>query len=179
MVLANRLTKITKLDSGSHRPDGKYCLMEAVAFVAGEPWSDSPACACPVLAAYGRALNDAMPDEQRQRLIPLIPKLVGTRATREIEQRRAYLLADVAVRVLAPIALRAAKLDTEADKLAALPEITNESAAEAAMSAAVVAASAAESAWSAAVVAASAAESAWSAARSAAEAAARSAAESA
>jgi len=54
------------------------CLLEAVAYVAGEPHSDHPACVSPVLAAFGRALNDALDSVERQRLVPLVPRLVGT-----------------------------------------------------------------------------------------------------
>lgn len=33
------------LDSGSHDPDGEaMCVMEAVAYIEGEPWTDHPAC---------------------------------------------------------------------------------------------------------------------------------------
>src|SRR5689334_11107950 len=67
------------------------CLLEAVAYVAGEAHSDHPQCACPVLAAYGRALNDALKDDERQRLAPLIPRLVGTASTPEVELRRAFV----------------------------------------------------------------------------------------
>ena len=137
-----RLSKITVLDSGGHSPDSHYCLMEAVAYVAGEAWSDRPACVSPCLAAYGRALNDAMPTKQRQRLIPLIPRLIGT-AQPELEQQRAYLLADVAMRVLAPMALRSAHLDDDAGKLEALPPIIDKRSARAAADAAYAAADAA------------------------------------
>jgi hypothetical protein len=58
------------------------CLLEAAAYVAGEPWSDSPECVSPVLAAFGRSWNDALDDENRQMLKPFIPRLVGTAARR-------------------------------------------------------------------------------------------------
>lgn len=57
------------------------CLLEAVAWFAGEDHTDHPECTCPGLAAYGRTLNDRLLDEERQLLRPLIPRLVGTRAT--------------------------------------------------------------------------------------------------
>jgi hypothetical protein len=34
--------------SGKHKENQGMCVMEAVAYVAGEPWSDNPACACPM-----------------------------------------------------------------------------------------------------------------------------------
>ena len=43
------------LANGGHKSaDDGMCLMEAVAYVAGEPHSDSPACASPILASIGR-----------------------------------------------------------------------------------------------------------------------------
>lgn len=67
------------LEHGAHpsRERG-MCLMEAVAWVAGEEQSDAPACASPVLAAFGRSLNDALDDDRRQELVPLVPLLVGS-----------------------------------------------------------------------------------------------------
>ena len=172
-----------KLRSGGHskRSDG-VCLLEAVAWFAGKPHTDHPPCVSGVLGAFGRAFNDAIPDDARQRLIPYIPQLVGT-ATDDIalECRRAFMAADAAVRIFASLAFRAAGLGAEADKLAALSEVVDEATARSARSAAWSAESAAWSAWSAESAesaAGSAAWSAWSAARSAAESAA-SAAESA
>jgi hypothetical protein len=68
------------LKSGSHEPDGEFCVMEAVAYVAGEKWSDSPKCASPSISGFLRYWNDGMNDEDRQMLKPLIPKLVNSRA---------------------------------------------------------------------------------------------------
>jgi hypothetical protein len=56
------------LAKGSHNPDeGEACVMEAVAFVAGEPWSDSPTCASPVIAAFLRRWNDDLSDTTTRR----------------------------------------------------------------------------------------------------------------
>jgi hypothetical protein len=59
-------------------PESGVCLLEAVGWMAGEPWSDTPACASPVLAAFGRSLNDQLDHKHRQKLKPLVPLLVGT-----------------------------------------------------------------------------------------------------
>ncbi|WP_158883300.1 hypothetical protein [Amycolatopsis anabasis] len=61
-----------------HGPAEGACLMECVSVVAGEPWSDRPACTDPVLAAAARGANDALPDEERQRLLPLVPRLASS-----------------------------------------------------------------------------------------------------
>jgi len=173
------------LRSGTHTSssDG-VSLMEAVSALAGEPWSNSPSCTSPVIAAYARSLNDWLPDDARQRLKAYIPRLVGT-AEPELELRRAFACADAAVRVFAPLAFAAAGLVEEVAKLGALAPVDRESAesarsaAKSAESAELAARSAAaSSAWSAALSMRSAAESARSAALSA-RSAARSAALSA
>jgi len=124
--------------------------MEAVAYLAGEPHTDHPACACPVLTAYGVRLNDAMGegpvgDHLRDRYLrDLAALLVGTRADPETQRRRAYILADGAVRAIAPIALDAAGLADSATRLRSLPPVV------CASSAAATAAAAAKAAWAAA-----------------------------
>jgi hypothetical protein len=69
-----------RLAEGRHSsPEEGLCFMEAVAFLAGDPHSDLPQCACPVLANFGRVINDALDDQSRDEfLIPLIPLLIGT-----------------------------------------------------------------------------------------------------
>ena len=126
-INAERLAEITSLDSGSHTPDeGALCAMEAVAFVAGEPWSDHPQCACPVIGAFMRLWNDSLPDDERTALLlPLIPRLVGTRSTPDVESRRSTMAADWLVRVHAPAWLRLAGLTGQANALSSLPEITD------------------------------------------------------
>lgn len=83
------------LAKGSHGSRHEaVCLMEAVAYFNNEPWSDHPACACPVLTAFGIGLNDAWGDEDRQRLKPFIPKLIGTRSTPAVEHKRSVMALD-------------------------------------------------------------------------------------
>ena len=144
-----------RLAYGSHpdRSNG-LCALELVAWMAGEAHSDHPACADVVIAAFVRRLNDRMDDENRQLLKPYLPRLIGTANGPEIQRQRAFVCADYACRVWVPIALRAAGLEVEAARMAALPMIAAWSAAKSAESAA----------WSAAKSAAwSAAWSAWSA----------------
>lgn len=88
-----RLAHVTALNlkSGGHEANERaMCVMEAVSYVAGEPWSDAPQCACPVITAFMVSWNDSLPsDADRDRLLkPLIPLIVGTRSTPEVEQRR-------------------------------------------------------------------------------------------
>ena len=70
------------LSSGSHdNPREGACIMEYVSLLAGEPWSDHPACTHPVLAAMARAVNDRIPSADRHLLIPIIGRLFGTAPT--------------------------------------------------------------------------------------------------
>lgn len=123
------------LDRGDHDEDSRqFCVMEAVAYVAGEPWTDQPACACPVIGAFMRRWNDDLSDQDRQMLKPLIPRLVGTRASREVEARRSWLVTDWMVRVYAPAWLELAGMKEQADALRQLPELTSDAVLGAAQS---------------------------------------------
>ena len=173
-VIAERLEKISglSLKAGAHSPDSTFCVMEAVAFVAGEPWSDHPECACPVISAFLRTWSDALQtDADRDHLLkPLIPRLVGTR-NKNLEERRALMAADWLVRVNTPAWLRLAGLTSHADALAGLPEITSMAQCPSTMgpieAARLDAAAAWDAAWAAARDAARAA-ACWDAARAAA-----------
>lgn len=50
-IIPERLERVQalSLSFGNHKPnDTQMCVMEAAAYVAGEPWSDAPQCACPM-----------------------------------------------------------------------------------------------------------------------------------
>ena len=126
-IIEDRLRQIIKLDSGGHRSfDEGVCALEAASYIVGEPWSDHPKCVCPVIAAFMRSWNDALSDDKRNEyLLPLIPRIIGTKATKDTEERRSLMAADWLVRVHTPAWLRLAGLITQADALASLPEITS------------------------------------------------------
>lgn len=66
------------LSQGRHwNPRSGACFMEMASFLAGERWSDHPKCTHPVLAAAARCVNDAVDDVTRQRLVMMIPEVVG------------------------------------------------------------------------------------------------------
>jgi hypothetical protein len=170
------------LDKNAHNDrDEGVCLLEAVAWFAGEPHSDHPECVCPVLGAFGRGLNDALPDDRRQELVPLVPLLVGTHGDGYAE-RRAWMAADWQIRVYTPAFLDLAGIDTG---LRDLPEIVDADTCRQAMGALTDAkqraAAAGDAAWDAAGDAAGDAawDAAWDAARAAAWAAAGDAARAA
>jgi hypothetical protein len=51
--------------------------MELASLLAGERWSDHPACTHPLLAAVARQVNDHTSAAGRQRLAELIPSVIG------------------------------------------------------------------------------------------------------
>jgi hypothetical protein len=163
----------TDLKHGAHASiEQGACAMEMLSYLADEPWSDHPACASPMLAAFLRTWNDHLQtDEDRNRLIrPLLPLLLDTRQSVDIENRRAMRVYDWLVRVFTPAWLELhPELTEHATALRALAPLVDEQAARAAQPVSEAASNAASAAWSAAGSAAR------SAARSAAESAAWSA----
>ena len=66
------------LSRGKHRNLRRgACFMEMASFLAGERWSDHPACTHPLLADLARLVNDTVTDRLRPRLIPMIPSVIG------------------------------------------------------------------------------------------------------
>lgn len=51
--------------------------MEYASFLAGQRWTDSPACTHPLLAGLARGVNDRISDRGRARLIDLVPAVIG------------------------------------------------------------------------------------------------------
>ncbi len=79
----NAETTITLAKGAHSNPEEGMCLLEAASFVAGEAFSDTPQCVSPVLGSFGRSLNDVLPTAKRQELVPLIPRIIGTRGDRQ------------------------------------------------------------------------------------------------
>lgn len=123
----DRLARVTTLAAGPHAEAGSgLCALEAVAYVAGEPHSDRPACASPALLAFIRTWSDGLPQAARDALIlPLVPRLVGTHGSEALERRRVALAADWLVRTHLPAWFRLAKLNVEGDALANRPALTD------------------------------------------------------
>ena len=180
MVVRNIDIDALVLKASSHASfDDGACLLEAVAYIAGEAWSDHPQCVSPVLAAFGRNWNDGMrSDDERASLKPYIPLLIGTAGDAAADERRAWMATDWLVRVATPAWLRLAGLIEHADTLAALQPITNAAYAASVQGSIVSARDSAAAAGAAAGAAARAAAraAAWAAALAAALAAAEDAA---
>ena len=185
-----RLPEIT-LTAGSHRTrDEGLCLMEAVAFLAGEKHTDQPKCVSPVLAAMWRGLNDCLPTPRRQELLALIPSLPGT-ADDGHDEARSYMALDWLIRTWLPTwldlvpacredAARVRDLGRIVDQVSAerAGPVVREAGKTSAAAWAAAGAAAGAVAWAVAWAAAGAAAGAvaWAAARDAAGAAARGAA---
>ena len=165
------LIEIILKQGGHSSREQAVCAMEAVAWLAGEPHSDRPACACPVIGTFMRSWNDAIPtDAKRNALLkPLLPLLVGSKSTAAVELKRSYLAFDWLARVQVPAWLDLSpSLKVHADALRTLAPLTNKASVKAAdgpLAAAWDAARAA--AWDAARAAArdAAWDAAWAAAR--------------
>jgi hypothetical protein len=88
------LLELVKLQNGGHTDceDG-MCAMEALAFIAGIPHTDRPACCAESVTMACQRLNDsADSDEERQKLKPLLPRVLNTapitKAEQALERRR-------------------------------------------------------------------------------------------
>jgi hypothetical protein len=92
-----------KIDPGPHDfPDynGCTCVTEAAVIAAGldyrrvEGTYNLPRSFCPVLSEYAMRLNDFLPDDMRQELLPFATRLAGTKDTRKVERTRARFIRD-------------------------------------------------------------------------------------
>ncbi|MEO7146840.1 MAG: hypothetical protein ABIW81_04395 [Terrimesophilobacter sp.] len=90
------------LSAGRHRnPRKGACFMEFASYLAGERWSDHPACTLPALAFLARMVNDCTSDRERSRLAELIPSVIGMTTS---DPRAELLIALRAATAALPIA---------------------------------------------------------------------------
>jgi len=91
------------LSRGKHRSPRKgACLMELVSYLAGERWSDHPACTHPLLAELARDVNDFSSDAARAELAGLAPSIIGlTSDDLRMDARIALRVATTALPVVA------------------------------------------------------------------------------
>ncbi|HEV7465859.1 MAG TPA: hypothetical protein VGP96_06140, partial [Candidatus Dormibacteraeota bacterium] len=141
MTTATALT----LDRGTHdSAEEGACLLELVSLLAGEEFSDAPRCVSPVLANAGRAWNDSLGDEERQRLLGYADRLLGTADAPADDAWRSWVALDWLVRVCAAGWLDAAGLGAAAATHRALPPLMGRAGVGLAASAAADAAAEAE-----------------------------------
>lgn len=119
MINQERLKEIEdkSLKAGNGKDIDSACVMQMVAYVAGEVLTDHPECACPVLTAYAIELNDTFSDAHRQKLKPFIPMLVGTKAddATQIARKRVIMWRNVTATY--PLVLDTVKLSKIAARL--------------------------------------------------------------
>jgi hypothetical protein len=120
------LTKLTgrTLTRGNHAsPDAGMCVMEATAWIAGEPFSDAPQCIPAEIRSLAIRANDAdVWDDDAQRtdaLAPLIPLMLRAAHGDEARRKRGHLAAHYAAQRAAD-ALDSVKLSDVAAKLRAV-----------------------------------------------------------
>ena len=108
------------LDHGAHStPADGMCVMEAVAWITGSDFNDTPDCVSPVIRAFAISWNDGLNDEERNRLLkPLMLDMIGTNTG--VDEDLAWMATDWLVRVQAPVWLRLVGLTDQADQLAGL-----------------------------------------------------------
>ena len=133
--------------TGSHTSASMgMCIMEAVAYFVGEKHTDTPQCTSPTIGKAMISFNDQFPfkdnAERTETLLPLIPVVVGTQTNFEDEATRAFIAADFACRVFAPIAFKVVGFLDWAEKLKNLKPVVDKETATAAANAANAAAAA-------------------------------------
>lgn len=73
--------RLPVLGIGRHSEGSEeLCVMEAAAWLAGEPWSDHPRSVHPAIADIARWVNDRVDDATRQSLWPLVIASLDTAA---------------------------------------------------------------------------------------------------
>jgi hypothetical protein len=104
------------LKQGSHVDREKgMCAMEAVAWLANEPHSDAPKCACPVITKFVIRLNDRWSSEERQLLKPYLPRILNTRDGNAL--KRAEILAMTVCTKITPHAIELCGFPKHAEKM--------------------------------------------------------------
>ena len=125
---------IVLLKGGHSSRDEGVCALELVAWMAGEPHSDHPACVSPVLGDFCRNWNDNLDDATRQKMKPYLKRLIGTAGDEAADLRRSWMAFDWLARECGPEFMDLTPaLHASAAALCALPEITDRASLDAAM----------------------------------------------
>jgi hypothetical protein len=78
-----------RLAQGGHdSPRDGVCVVELASLLAGERFSDRPACVDHVIGGYLRSLNDRASHAERQRLLPYAERAVGSCGDRKATHLR-------------------------------------------------------------------------------------------
>ncbi len=96
------------LSAGRHRnPKRGACFMEFASYLAGEPWSDHPACTHPLLASLARDVNDRLSDARRSDLAPYIHRVVGLTSDGPLASTKIATRAAIAALAIAALPIAA------------------------------------------------------------------------
>ncbi|MFS8070110.1 MAG: hypothetical protein ACMG6S_27410, partial [Byssovorax sp.] len=114
------------------REDGMNA-MEAAAYLAGMEHTEAPYGVCPVIRAVVHSLNYHLSSDRTctRLLVPLLPKILNTSATRENMTQRGWMAVDWVVRVYMAAWMKRAGLAAHASALRALPPIVDMASLEA------------------------------------------------
>ena len=89
------------LTAGRHRSARQgACFMEFASFLAGERWSDHPACTHPLVATLARDVNDLTSDRARDALMSLVTRVIGVH---ELDEVRVAMIAATAAMPVASL----------------------------------------------------------------------------
>lgn len=169
-IIPERLAQLDtiKLDKGSHKDfESGHCAMEVVSWLAGMGFTAAPECASRVLTSFTIGLNDTWGGTDRQRLVPFLPRMVGTAGDGK-DEARSFMALDWLIRTYTPAFLDLVNLSAEAQALRDLRRIVDLASAEAAGPVVRSGRDKAYAAWAAAWAAAwDAGDAAWAAARAA------------
>lgn len=84
---------------GASPADGG-CILQVVSWIHNEGWTDDPPCVHPVIRRLAIVANDNLPDGERQKLLDLIPRMMGTASDDHVLSVR---LAITCAKVVLPI----------------------------------------------------------------------------
>lgn len=96
--LQDRLEKLSDLvihRSNHSSFESGHCALEVVAWLAGEPHSDTPECTCPTIASFVRRWNDGITDDARRTAILKPIALFGLAASVAVKTENAVLVAAI------------------------------------------------------------------------------------
>ena len=60
-------------------PSDGGCIMQVIDWIDRNQWSDAPDCVHPVIRHLAIYVNDRVDDTERQRLLDLAPRMMGTK----------------------------------------------------------------------------------------------------
>ncbi len=95
-----------KLSKGSHKtPQDGMCIMECAAYISGERHTAMPNCSSRLIANLAMDTNDNATDEDRNKLIPFVLRIAGSKGTPEMEKLRALMCIRFMLQKVIPLSL--------------------------------------------------------------------------